>query len=134
MNSFFLHCLNAQLLKFLVEDLTEIHNDGFMNLLPQMSTEHLYERNLQCRNLAMEEDAGEIELNLEADVDVRSVDLRKVSNYILSERGWGYLLVGDHQSVKRRFGIWFKPDRWALVSFLNFIDSSKPELWSTTRS
>jgi hypothetical protein len=35
-------------------------------------------------------------------------------------------MVGDHQSVKRRLGIWLRPDRWALVSFLYFIDSSKP--------
>jgi hypothetical protein len=35
-------------------------------------------------------------------------------------------IVGDHHSVNRRFGIWFRPDRWAFVNFLNFIDSSKP--------
>jgi hypothetical protein len=27
-------------------------------------------------------------------------------------------MVGDHHSVKRRLGIWFRPDRCALVSFL----------------
>jgi hypothetical protein len=27
-------------------------------------------------------------------------------------------MVGDHQSVNRRLGIWLSPDRWALVSFL----------------
>jgi hypothetical protein len=37
------------------------------------------------------------------------------------------LIVGDHQSVKRRFGIWLRPERCAFVSFLYFIDSSKPE-------
>jgi hypothetical protein len=33
------------------------------------------------------------------------------------------LMVGDHHSVKRRLGIWLRPERWALVSFLYFIDS-----------
>jgi hypothetical protein len=27
-------------------------------------------------------------------------------------------MVGDHHSVKRRFGIWFRPARCAFVSFL----------------
>jgi hypothetical protein len=40
------------------------------------------------------------------------------------------LMVGDHQSVKRRFGIWFKPDLWAFVNFLYFMDSSNPEAFS----
>ena len=40
------------------------------------------------------------------------------------------LMVGDHHRVKRRLGIWFRPLRWALVSFLYFIDSSKPLAFS----
>lgn len=40
------------------------------------------------------------------------------------------LMVGDHQSVKRRLGIWFRPDLWALVSFFHFMDSSKPLAFS----
>jgi hypothetical protein len=43
------------------------------------------------------------------------------------------LMVGDHHSVKRRFGIWFKPDLWAFVNFLYFIDSSNPEAFSLGR-
>ena len=39
-------------------------------------------------------------------------------------------MVGLHQRVKRRFGIWLRPDRWALVSFLYRIDSSNPEAFS----
>ena len=42
-------------------------------------------------------------------------------------------MVGDHQSVKRRLGIWLRPDLWALVSFLYFIDSSKPLAFSQKR-
>lgn len=40
------------------------------------------------------------------------------------------LIVGDHQSVNRRLGIWFNPDLWAFVSFLYFMDSSKPDAFS----
>lgn len=40
------------------------------------------------------------------------------------------LMVGDHQRVNLRLGIWFNPDRWALVSFFHFIDSSKPLAFS----
>ena len=43
------------------------------------------------------------------------------------------LMVGDHHSVKRRFGIWFKPDLCAFVNFLYFIDSSKPEAFSLNK-
>lgn len=48
------------------------------------------------------------------------------------------LIVGDHHNVKRRFGIWFRPLRCALVSFLYFLhipnarnpvlDNTQPEL------
>lgn len=40
------------------------------------------------------------------------------------------LMVGDHHSVKRRLGIWLRPDLWALVSFFHFMDSSKPLAFS----
>lgn len=40
------------------------------------------------------------------------------------------LTVGLHQSVNLLLGIWFSPDLYACVSFLNFIDSSKPEAFS----
>ena len=43
------------------------------------------------------------------------------------------LMVGDHHSVKRRFGIWFRPLRCAFVSFLYFICSSKPDAFSQNR-
>ena len=39
-------------------------------------------------------------------------------------------MVGLHHSVKRRLGIWFRPVRCALVSFLYFIDSSNPLAFS----
>lgn len=40
------------------------------------------------------------------------------------------LMVGDHQSVNRLLGIWLRPERWALVSFFHFMDSSKPLAFS----
>eukprot|EP00958_Prasinococcus_capsulatus_P015980 scaffold1754_cov355-Prasinococcus_capsulatus_cf.AAC.2 len=42
-------------------------------------------------------------------------------------------MVGDHHNVKRRLGIWLRPERWALVSFLYFILSSKPEAFSQNK-
>jgi hypothetical protein len=43
------------------------------------------------------------------------------------------LIVGLHHSVNLRFGIWFRPLRWAFVSFLYFMDSSKPEAFSQNK-
>ena len=43
------------------------------------------------------------------------------------------LMVGDHQRVKRRLGIWLRPERCAFVSFLNFMDSSNPDAFSQKR-
>ena len=42
-----------------------------MNLLPEVRAEDLNERYLQRRNLAVHEDARQVELDLEADVDLR---------------------------------------------------------------
>ena len=41
-----------------------------------MGAEDLYQGDFECRNLAVEENTGQIELNLEADVDVGAVDCR----------------------------------------------------------
>ena len=48
-----------------------------MNLLPQMGTEDLNKRDLQCRDLTVKEDTGQVKLHLETDVDVGSVDSRR---------------------------------------------------------
>ena len=45
-----------------------------MDLLPQMGSEDLDERNLQRWNFAVEEDTSQIKLYLKTDVDVGSVD------------------------------------------------------------
>ena len=62
--------------EFLVEYLTKVHCHRLVNLLPQMGTEDLDKRDLQCRNLTVKEDTRQIKLHLETDVDVGSVDSR----------------------------------------------------------
>lgn len=68
MDSLLLHGLDFQRVQLLVKHLTDVHHDGLVNLLPQMSTEDLNKRDLQRGNLAVHEDAGQIELYLEAHV------------------------------------------------------------------
>ena len=70
MDRLFLHCLNSQAVQFLVEHLTEIHNHRFMDLLPQMGTENLNQRDLQSWNFSMQENTRQIQLDLESDVDL----------------------------------------------------------------
>jgi hypothetical protein len=43
MDGLLLHGLNTESLELLVEDLTQIHNHGLVDLLPQMGTEDLDE-------------------------------------------------------------------------------------------
>ena len=40
-DSLLLHCLNSEGLKLLIEDLTQVHYDRLMDLLPQMGSEDL---------------------------------------------------------------------------------------------
>ena len=75
-DSFLLDSLNLEWLKLLVEHLTQIHNDALMNFLPQVGTEDLDKRDLESWNLAMHEDARQVELHLETNVDIGSVDRR----------------------------------------------------------
>ncbi len=56
MNGFFLDRLYSQLIQFLIKDLAQIHDDGLVNLLPQMGPENLNQRDLQRRDLAVQED------------------------------------------------------------------------------
>jgi len=44
------------------------HDNRLVHLLPQVGTEDLDERNLECGDLAVHEDAREVELHLETDV------------------------------------------------------------------
>ena len=74
MNSFLLHSFDLQSVKFLIENLTKIHHNRFVDLLPQMGTENLNQGNLQCRDFAVHENASQIKLDLETNVNVGSVD------------------------------------------------------------
>lgn len=81
---------------------------------------------LNVWDLTMQENSSQIKLNLETNVHICSVDLLNLSvtgDFLMH---WSGLIhtVGLHHKVKRRLGIWFSPDRWAFVSFLNFIDLS----------
>lgn len=122
-------------------NLTEIHDDALMNLLPQVSSEDLNEGDLQCGNLAVHENARQVELHLETDIHLETkgdkCQQRKtymhtniISSQLIFEVTLALLMVGDHQRVKRRFGIWLRPDLCAFVSFFHFMDSSKPLAFS----
>lgn len=45
-----------------------------MDLLPQMSPKDLYQRNLQCWDFAVHEDACQVQLHLKSNVDVCTID------------------------------------------------------------
>ena len=57
--------------------LAQIHDNCLVNLLPQVSPEDLNQRDLQRGDLAVHEDAGQVQLDLETNVDVRPVDGRR---------------------------------------------------------
>src|ERR1700733_10859954 len=77
MDRFFLHSLNAELFQLLIENLAQIHYHRFVNLLPQMGAENLDQRYLQSGNLAVQEYSRQVELDLEANIDVCSIDGRR---------------------------------------------------------
>ena len=76
MDGLLLHSLDTQSLQLLVENLTQIHDDRLVNLLPQMGTENLDQRDLERRDLSVQEDTSQIELNLKTNINVGSVDCR----------------------------------------------------------
>ena len=76
MNGFFLYGFNFQSVQFLIKNLTQIHDHGFVNLLPQVSSEDLDQGDFQGWDFAVHENASEIQLDLETDVDVGPVDGR----------------------------------------------------------
>ena len=57
--------------------LTQVHDHTLMHLLPQMCPKDLNQRDLEGRDLAVHEDASQVELDLEANVDVGAVDCRR---------------------------------------------------------
>ena len=77
MDRLLLHSLDTQSLEFLIEDLAQVHDDGLVNLLPQMGTEDLDERDLEGRDLAVQENTCKIKLDLETDIDISAIDGRR---------------------------------------------------------
>mmetsp|Transcript_98960 Transcript_98960/g.262867 ORF Transcript_98960/g.262867 Transcript_98960/m.262867 type:complete len:658 (-) Transcript_98960:4864-6837(-) len=71
-----LHHLNLQRIELQIKDLTQVHDDTLVDLLPQVGSEDLDQRDLERGDLAVHEDAGEVQLHLETHVHVRTVDGR----------------------------------------------------------
>jgi len=67
-----LHHLNLERLKLLIGD--KFHDHTFMDLLPQVRTEDLDQRDLKGRNLAVHENTRLIELHLETDIHIGAID------------------------------------------------------------
>lgn len=74
MDGLFLHRFNLQSFQLLVKYLTQVHYDRFVNLLPHMGSEDLDERDFEGRYFTVHENTSQIELDLETNIDVRSVD------------------------------------------------------------
>lgn len=51
-------------------NLTKIHDDALVNLLPQVGPKDLNEGDLQCGDLSVHEDSSQIKLHLETHVDL----------------------------------------------------------------
>jgi hypothetical protein len=77
MNRLLLNGLDAELLKFLIEDLAQVHDHTLMDLLPQMGTEDLNQRNLERRDLAVQKDTSQVKLDLETNIDIGTVYCRR---------------------------------------------------------
>ena len=51
--------------------LAEVHDDTLVDLLPEMSSENLDEGDLEGGNLAVHEDARQVQLHLKTNIDLR---------------------------------------------------------------
>mmetsp|Transcript_31758 Transcript_31758/g.36108 ORF Transcript_31758/g.36108 Transcript_31758/m.36108 type:complete len:252 (-) Transcript_31758:2893-3648(-) len=74
MNSFLLDTINFQGVQFHIKYLTKIHDQHFMDLLPKMCSEDLNQRDLQRGDLSMHENSGQIQLDLETDIHIGTID------------------------------------------------------------
>ena len=87
MNLLFLHSFNLERVQLLIKRLTQIlqsrfqqrhiqsttiayHDKRFVDLLPQMRSKNLNQRNFERRNFAVHENAGQIKLHLKADINI----------------------------------------------------------------
>mmetsp|Transcript_62206 Transcript_62206/g.196851 ORF Transcript_62206/g.196851 Transcript_62206/m.196851 type:complete len:1067 (-) Transcript_62206:4174-7374(-) len=69
--------LDLERIQLLVEHLAEIHHDGLVHLLPEMRSHDLDQGDLERGDLAVHEDARQVQLDLETNVDVGAVDGRR---------------------------------------------------------
>ena len=74
MNGFLLDSLDLKRVELHIKHLAEIHNNRLVDLLPQVSSEDLNQRNLKSRNFTVHEYASKIKLDLEANINISSVD------------------------------------------------------------
>ena len=106
MDGLLLHCLDLQRVQLLVKHLAEIHDDALVDLLPQVSPEDLNEGDLQRGDLAVHEDAGEVELHLEAHIHLWERNTRKRFSGRTNARIVTRLRRGEsHRYVQHRFSL-----------------------------
>ena len=74
MYGLFLNVFNLEVIHLLIEQLRQIHRDALVYLLPQVCMKNLYERYFERRDLAVHENASQIQLNLKSNVHVCAVD------------------------------------------------------------
>src|SRR5271170_7215769 len=75
-NRFLLHRLNLQRLEFLIQHLRQIQYHRLVKFLPQMRTEQLNQTDLERWQFPMHKTSRQIELDLETDVNVASIESR----------------------------------------------------------
>ncbi len=73
MNGLLLYSFNTKLLKLLVENLTQVHNNRLVDFLPKMGSEYLNQGYLESWDFAVHENTGQIQLNLETNVHIGAV-------------------------------------------------------------
>lgn len=66
--------------------LTEIHDDALMNLLPQVSSEDLDQRDLERGDFTMHEDSSEVQLHLETHIYLQE---HEENEWVSIKMGWG---------------------------------------------
>ncbi len=68
--------------------LTQVHDNALVDLLPQMGSEYLDEGDFQCRDLAVHEDSGQIQLYLETYVHLGpEKEINPIIKGMVSRRG-----------------------------------------------
>ena len=77
MDSNTFNTINRQLVQDLIKHLSKINHHTLVNLLPQVSSEDLNQGDFQGRNLTMHKNTCQIQLDLETNIYIRTVDCRR---------------------------------------------------------